>query len=124
MAHPHQSGPPLKFEGMIGYAVAEAEEAEHFFEHTLGLPPGIDDGALRLYQLSDDLTLVVDVTGAMNGAPPYMIFSTPNITEAAEHFLQRGCQVGELPWASGNGFVAKSAEGHVVCIVDAAAFED
>lgn len=124
MANHHEPAPPLSFEGMIGFAVREAEEATHFFEHTLGLDPGVDDGGLRLYRLSDGLTILVDVSGSMAGSPPYLLFSASNVTEAAEHFLQRGCQVGELPWASGNGFLAVSPEGHTVCVLDEAALEE
>ena len=108
---------------MIGFAVSEAEEAAHVFEHTLGLGPGVDDGDLRLYQLPQGLTLVVDTSGALAGTPPYLLFSTPNLTEAAEHFLQRGFQVGELPWATGRGFLAVSPEKHTVCVLDRASLE-
>ena len=31
----------LRFEGVIGYSTADAEEAAHFFEHTLGLDEAI-----------------------------------------------------------------------------------
>lgn len=123
MTNHHDPGPPLTFEGMIGFAVQEPEEATHFFEHTLGLEPGVDDGGLRLYRLSDALTVVVDISGALAGRQPHLLFSTTDVTKAAEHFLQRGCQVGELPWASGNGFMAVSPEGHTVCVLDQAALE-
>lgn len=82
----------LRFEGIVGYATRDAEEAAHFFEHTLGLELAAEDGGLRFYPLSDALTLAVDATGAGAGEPPYMLFSTTRLVEAGEHFLQRGCQ--------------------------------
>lgn len=123
MANHHEPGPPLTFEGMLGYAVQEPEEATHFFEHTLGLAPAVEDAGLRFYRLSDAMTVVVDVSGALAGRPPHLLFSAPDVTEAAEHFLQRGCTVGELPWASGNGFLAVSPEGHTVCVLDGNALD-
>jgi hypothetical protein len=51
------------------------------------------------------------------------MFSTPDLTAAAEHFLQRGCSVRELPWAEGAGFLARSPDGHVVCVVGEEALE-
>lgn len=115
----------LKFEGVVGYSAGDNEEAAHFFEHTLGLELGAEDGGLRFYALSDGVTLTVDISGGMAGQPPYLLFSSPRIVEAAEHFLQRGCQVRELPWApSGAGFFARSPDGHAVAVVDAAALED
>jgi predicted enzyme related to lactoylglutathione lyase len=114
----------LHYEGVLGYGVQEPEEAVHFFEHTLGLTLGADDGALRLYPLAEGLTLAVDVSGQLAGRPPYLMFSTPDVTAAAEHFLQRGCQVRELPWATGAGFLASTPEGHTVCVLDEAAFAD
>lgn len=120
---------PLTFEGVLTYSVAEPAEAVHFFEHTLGLvpaalEPGADDGTLRLYQLSAGLTLAVDISGASAGEPPCLLFSAPDLTAAAEHFLQRGCSVRELPWAVGSGFLARAPEGHSVCVVATAALED
>jgi predicted enzyme related to lactoylglutathione lyase len=110
--------PPLTFEGVIGYAVSEPEEAVHFFEHTLGLQLAAADGPLRMYALGESLTIAVDVTGASAGEAPYLLFSTPDLTAAAEHFLERGCNVKELPWATGSGFLARTPEGHTVCVVD------
>jgi hypothetical protein len=108
----------LTFEGVIGYNASEPEEAVHFFEHTLGLPLAAADGPLRMYQLGEALTIAVDVTGASAGEPPYLLFSTRDLTTAAEHFLERGCHVKELPWATGSGFLARTPEGHTVCVVD------
>lgn len=113
----------LRFEGIIGYATAGAEEAAHFFEHTLGLDLAAEDGSLRFYRLGETLTLAVDVTGG--DAPPYMLFSTTRLVEAGEHFLQRGCQIRDLPWAPGAaGFMVRSPEGHTVCVVDEASLGD
>ena len=115
----------LSFEGVVGYSVGEAEEASHFFEHTLGLELGAEDGTLRFYALGQGMTLAVDVSGGSAGEPPYLLFSAKNVVDAAEHFLQRGCQVRELPWAPGGaGFLARSPEGHTVAVVDAAALDD
>jgi catechol 2,3-dioxygenase-like lactoylglutathione lyase family enzyme len=115
----------LRFEGIIGYATADIEEAAHFFEHTLGLELAAEDGGLRFYQIADGLTVAVDVTGAGAGQPPYMLFSTTRLVEAGEHFLQRGCQIRELPWAPGApGFMARSPEGHTVCVVDEASLDN
>ncbi|HYM15049.1 MAG TPA: hypothetical protein VEZ14_05780 [Dehalococcoidia bacterium] len=112
----------LRFEGIIGYATASAEEAAHFFEHTLGLELGADDGGLRFYPLAENLTLAVDVTGG--DAAPYLLFSTARLVEAGEHFLERGCQLRELPWAPGGaGFMARAPEGHTVCVVDEASLD-
>ena len=113
------------FEGVVGYSAGDEEEAAHFFEHTLGLVLGTQEGSLRFYQLADGVTLTIDVSGTMAGQPPYLLFSAKNVVEAAEHFLQRGCQVRELPWAPGGaGFLARSPEGHTVAVVDAAALDD
>jgi len=120
----HETPPPLTFEGVVGFGAQDAEDAAHFFEHTLGLPLGAEDGAMRFYQLSDDLSLMVDASGALAGEPPYLVFSTPDLTAAAEHFLQRGCAVRELPWATGAGFLARAPEGHTVCVVDEAVIGD
>jgi hypothetical protein len=110
------------FEGVIGYSAGDDEEASHFFEHTLGLELGAQDGSLRFYALADGVTLTVDVSGGMAGQPPYLLFSAANVVEAAEHFLQRGCQVRELSWAPGGaGFLARSPDGHTVAVIDAAA---
>jgi hypothetical protein len=115
--------PQLTFEGVIGFGVAEPEEAVHFFEHTLGLQLGAADGALRFYPLGDGTTAAVDVSGQMAGEPPYLLFSTGDLTRAAEHFLERGCNVKELPWAPGAGFLARAPEGHTVCVLAAEAME-
>ena len=111
------NGPQLRFEGVIAYNAGDLEEAAHFFEHTLGFEPSGEEGPLRFYGLGDGITGAVDLSGAMAGEPPYLVFSAPDLTAAAEHFLQRGCQVRELPWATGSGFIARSAEGHTVCVV-------
>ena len=109
--------PELKFEAIIGYATRDAEEAAHFFEHTLGLELGAEDAGMRFYQLGDGTTLTIDATGRSAGEPPYMLFSTPDVVVAAEYFLERGCAVRELPWAQGAGFIAQSPEGHAVAVV-------
>ena len=115
----------LRFEGVIGYSAGDEEEAAHFFEHTLGLELGAQEGSLRFYALGEGMTLTVDVSGGMAGQPPYLLFSTANVVDGAEHFLQRGCQVRELPWApDGAGFLARSPEGHTVAVIDAAALSD
>ena len=57
----------LRFEGVIGYSTADAEEAAHFFEHTLGLEASGTEGALRFYALGDGLTVSVDASGAAAG---------------------------------------------------------
>jgi catechol 2,3-dioxygenase-like lactoylglutathione lyase family enzyme len=116
--------PVLKFEAIVGYATADAEESAHFFEHTLGLELGAEDAGMRFYQLGDGTTLTVDVTGRAQGDPPYMLFSTEDVVAAAEHFLERGCAVKELPWASGAGFIARSPDGHAVAVIAAAALDD
>jgi catechol 2,3-dioxygenase-like lactoylglutathione lyase family enzyme len=105
------------FEGVIGYAAGDAEEAEHFFGHVLGLPLAAEEGAVRFYALDDAAAVAVDTSGEMAGEPPYLLFSAADLTAAAEHFLERGCSVRELPWAAGSGFLARSPEGHTVCIV-------
>ena len=110
--------PRLTFEGVVGYGVSEPEEATHFFEHTLGLEPAGEEGMLRFYTLGGGMAVAVDLSGAMAGQPPYLLFSCDNVTSAAEHFLQRGCVVGELPWAAGGGFIARSPEGHTVCVIE------
>jgi catechol 2,3-dioxygenase-like lactoylglutathione lyase family enzyme len=116
---------PFTFEGVIGYSAQDEDDAAHFFEHTLGLELGAQDGNLRFYPLAEGVTLTIDVSGTMAGQPPYLLFSAKNVVDAAEHFLQRGCQVRELPWAPGGaGFLARSPEGHTVAIVDAAALDD
>lgn len=111
------SQPPLKFEGVIGYATADAEEAAHFFEHTLGLELAADEDGVRFYPLGDGTTAIVDVRGRPAGQGPYLVFSTDDVTAAAEHFLQSGCVVGELPWAQGAGFIAQSPDGHAVAVL-------
>lgn len=119
--------PPLTFEGLIAFPAADPGEAVHFFEHTLGLVPAPDDpsqpGPLRFYQLAEGLALAVDASGDAADAP-YLLFSTGDLTAAAEHFLQQGCQVRELSWAPGSGFLARSPEGRTVCIVSASALEE
>ena len=114
----------LRFEGVIGYSTADAEEAAHFFEHTLGLEPAGAEGALRFYALGEGLTVSVAVSGGAAGEAPYLLFSADDVTAAAEHFLQRGCQVRELTWASEAGFIARAPEGHTVCVVDRASLGD
>ena len=117
--------PALRFEGIIGYATGDAAEAAHFFEHTLGLEPAGEDGGLRFYELGEAMTLAVDISGASAGDPPYMMFSTPDLVAAGEHFLQRGCAIRELPWAPGAaGFLARAPEGHTVCVVDESSLGD
>jgi catechol 2,3-dioxygenase-like lactoylglutathione lyase family enzyme len=116
--------PKLKFEAIIGYATTDAEEAAHFFEHTLGLELGAEDAGVRFYQLADGTTLTVDATGRAAGDPPYMLFSADNVVEAAEYFLERGCAVKELPWASGAGFIATAPEGHTVAVIATEALRD
>lgn len=113
----------LRFEGLVVYSVGDAEEGAHFFEHTLGLQPAAADGALRLYPLSETMTLALDVSGEAAGDAPYLVFSARDLTAAAEHFLGLGCHVRELPWATGSGFLARSPEGRVVCVVEEAALE-
>ena len=111
----------LTFEGLVGYSVSEPEEAAHFFEHTLGLQLGAEDGILRFYELAHGMTLAVDTSGGSAGEPPYLLFSAPDVAAAADYFLGRGCQVKELAWAVGAGFIARSPEGHSVAVIDAAA---
>jgi catechol 2,3-dioxygenase-like lactoylglutathione lyase family enzyme len=113
----------LRFEGVVNYSTADVEEASHFFEHTLGLELEAQDGVLRFYSLGEGLTLTVDVSGASAGVPPYLLFSTPDLDAASEHFLGLGCQVRELPWATGAGFIASSPEGHAVAVVDETVLE-
>ncbi len=94
----------------------------HFFEHTLGLALTAEEGALRFYRLDAALSLAVDTAGPAAGEPPYLLFSTRDLVRAGEHFLQRGCQIRELPWAPGAaGFMARTTEGHTVCVVEEAA---
>jgi len=113
---PHD--PQLTFEGVVAFPAHDAEEAAHFFEHTLGLSVTAEDGPLRFYDLGEGTALAVDSSG-QSGADPYLLFSAPDLTAAAEHFLQKGCQVRELSWAPGAGFLARSPEGRTVCVVDA-----
>src|SRR5207237_8727027 len=102
------SDPVLTFEGMIGFGAQDAEEAAHFFEHTLGLELAGDEGGLRLYRLSDELAIAVDASGGYMGQPPYLLFSSPDVAAAAEHFVRRGCAGRELPWAAeGAGFMGR-----------------
>ena len=110
------TNPDLQFEGVIGYGAADANEAAHFFEHVLGLSLSGEEGAVRFYD-AGGVSIAVDVSGALAGEPPYMVFSTRDLTAAAEHFLDRGCSMRELPWAPGGGFLARSPDGHVACVV-------
>ncbi len=107
----------LRFESIIAYSTAGGEEAAHFFEHALGLALGAEDAGVRFYQLGEGTTLMVDATGRESGAPPYLLFSTDDVVEAAEHFLERGCAVRDLPWAQGAGFLASTPEGHTVAVI-------
>src|SRR5438477_1908333 len=107
--------PVLTFEGVIGFGAQDAEEAAHFFEHTLGLELAGDEGGLRLYRLSDELAIAVDESGGYTGQPPYLLFSSPHVAAATEHFVRCGCAVRELPWAAqGAGLMARSPGGHPV----------
>ena len=115
----------LQFEGIVGYATSDVEEAEHVFEHTLGLTPAGEDEGLRFYPVAEGLTIAVDISGRSAGEAPYMLFSTPRLVEAGELFLERGFQIRDLPWAPGAaGFLARSPEGHTICVVDVAALDD
>jgi hypothetical protein len=117
--------PDLSFEGVVGYATGDADEAAHFFEHTLGLAVAAEDAGLRFYSLGEGVAVAVDITGHSAGDPPYLLFSTGDLEAAAEHFLQRGCQVKSLPWApDAAGFLARSPEGHTVCVVDERSLAD
>jgi hypothetical protein len=107
----------LTFVGVIGYSVAEAEEASHVFEHTLGLEPSGEEGSLRFYDLGAGNAVAVDISGASAGEPPYLVFAAKDLTAAAEQFMQRGFNVKELPWASGSGFLARSPEGHSFAVI-------
>ena len=69
----------LRFEGVIGYSTADAEEATHFFEHTLGLEPAGTEGALRFYALGEGLTVSVDASGGAAGDAPYLLFSSDDV---------------------------------------------
>jgi predicted enzyme related to lactoylglutathione lyase len=113
----------LQFESIIAYSTGDAEEAAHFFEHAVGLTLRGEDGGVRFYQLDEDTTLMVDTTGRSPGAPPYLLFSADDLVEAAEHFLERGCAVRDVPWAQGAGFLASTPEGHTVAVISAAALE-
>jgi len=113
----------LQFEGVIAFPADDPGEAVHFFEHTLGLTVTAEDGPLRFYALSDDLAVAIDASRE-SGADPYLLFSTPDLATAAEHFVGQGCQVRELAWAPGSGFLARSSEGRVVCIVDQSQLRD
>ena len=72
---------------------------------------------MRFFDLGSGNAIAVDVSGASAGEPPYLLFSAADLTAAAEHFLERGCQVRELPWATGSGFLARSPEGHSVRVI-------
>lgn len=107
----------LQFEGIIAYGTADAEEAMHFFEHTLGLEP-VGESDVRFYGLAEDLALAVDTSGGYAGMPPYLLFSASDIDAAREHFVRRGCEIAEMEDADGmRGFFARAPEGHTVCIV-------
>jgi catechol 2,3-dioxygenase-like lactoylglutathione lyase family enzyme len=115
----------LRFEGIVGYGVGDTAEAVHFFEHTLGLAAAGEDEGLRFYGVGEGVALAVDVSGRSSGEPPYLLFSTGDLEAAAEHFLQHGCAVRELPWAPGApGFLARAPEGHTVCVVDASSLAE
>jgi hypothetical protein len=112
----------LNFEGVIAFPASDPGEAVHFFEHTLGLEPAGEDGPLRFYSLGSELALAIDASGDVGDiTEPYLVFSAGDLAVAAEHFLQRGCHVRELSWAQGAGFLARSPEGRVVCVVEEAA---
>ncbi|MDP9236589.1 MAG: hypothetical protein M3P30_04170 [Chloroflexota bacterium] len=54
-----------------------------------------------------------------------MMFSTTNLAAAVEHFLRHGCVIKKLPWApEAAGFIARSPEGHAVCVVDESSLRD
>jgi catechol 2,3-dioxygenase-like lactoylglutathione lyase family enzyme len=109
----------LRFEGVVGFGAADAEEAAHFFEHTLGLRLAGEEGGLRLYELSPELTVAVDASGAYAGQPPYLLFSADDLAAASEHFVARGCNVREMDWGDpGLGFLARAPEGHTICVVN------
>ena len=92
-----------------------------FATKSLGLELAGDEGGLRFYRLAADVTIAVDASGGYAGQPPYLLFGADDVAAAAEHFVARGCVVRELPWgAEGTGFLARSPEGHTVCVVDAA----
>lgn len=108
--------PPLTFEGVITYHAANGEQAAHFFEHTLGLELAADDGGVRFYAPGGGLTIAVHV-GSDSAEQPSLLFSTADLTAAAEHFLSKGCQVRELPWAAGSGFLARAPVGYTVAVI-------
>jgi len=116
--------PGLRFQGVIGYSTGDAEEAAHFFEHTLALELKGEEAGIRFYQLDETVTLAVDATGRSAGERPYLLFSAPDVHAAADYFVERGCIVRELPWAQGAGFLASTPEGHTVAVVDETAMED
>jgi hypothetical protein len=116
-------GVDLTFEGVVAFPGDDAGEATHFFEHTLGLTLTAEDGPLRFYALGEGMAVAVDASGE-SGTEPYLLFSAADLTAAAEHFLQKGCQVRELAWAPGAGFLARSPEGRTVCVVDAGALRE
>jgi catechol 2,3-dioxygenase-like lactoylglutathione lyase family enzyme len=116
----------LQFEGVIAYGTADADEAVHFFEHTLGLAPAAG-GDVRFYPLAGDLALAVDTGGGYAGLPPYLLFSTHDIEGARDHFVRRGCEIADMAATDGDaveGFFARAPEGHTVCIVARDALED
>ena len=108
--------PALRFIGVVAYSVAEDEEATHIFEHTLGLELAAQEGKLRFYGLGGGMAVAADVSGGA-GEPPYLVFETADVQVAAEHFMQRGFAVRELPWATGSGFLARSPEGHTFAVI-------
>ena len=89
----------LVFEGILAFGARDTEDAEHFFEHTLGLTPAEVEGEVRFYPLADDLALAIDTTGGFAEMPPYLLFSSPNLEAAREHFVRRGCNIIEMDTA-------------------------
>ncbi|MBF6599590.1 MAG: hypothetical protein IVW36_03660 [Dehalococcoidia bacterium] len=117
----------LAFEGVITYGAKDGAEAERFFERTLGLEPlESGEGDVRFYPLSPDIALAVDTSGSYEGAPPYLLFSSPDLDAARQHFLGNGCTVIEMgPDPAPNvGFFAHAPEGHMVCVVAQGTLED
>jgi hypothetical protein len=110
-------GPQLTFIGVVGFNAGDEEEASHVFAHTLGLALTGEEGSLRFFDTGRGVAVAVDVSGAGAGEPPYLVFATTDLTAAAEHFMQRGFNVKELPWATGAGFLARAAEGHTFAVI-------
>ncbi len=115
----------LEFEGVIAYGTADTDEAVHFFEHALGLEPA-GGGEVRFYALGEDIAIAVDTSGNLAGIPPYLLFSTPDLAGAHDHFAQRGFEIADMTDGTGatRGFFASAREGHTVCIVARDALED